>query len=38
VAARCKALIDLERSNIGIMDSNPTRGMDACPRFAVMCR
>jgi hypothetical protein len=24
-------------SNSGIMGSNPTRGMDVCPRFSVLC-
>jgi hypothetical protein len=26
----------LDRSNTGIVDSNPARGMDVCPRFPVL--
>jgi len=37
MAARSKALTVFNRSNIGIVVSNPARGMDVCPRFSVFC-
>jgi len=37
IAARSKASTVFGRSNIGIVDSNPARGMDMCPRFSVLC-
>jgi hypothetical protein len=33
---RSEARTAFGRSNTGIMVSNPTRGMDVCPRFSVM--
>jgi hypothetical protein len=37
VAARSNALNVFVRSNTGIVGSNPTRGMDVCPRFFCVC-
>jgi hypothetical protein len=37
VAALFKARTVSDRSNIGIMGSNPARGMDVCPCFSVLC-
>jgi hypothetical protein len=37
VVARSKARTVFGLSNIGIAGSNPTRGMDVCPRFSVLC-
>jgi hypothetical protein len=37
MAALSKARTVFDRSNIGIADSNPARGMDVCPRFSVLC-
>jgi hypothetical protein len=37
VAARSKARNVFARSNTGIVGSNPTRGMDVCPRFFCVC-
>jgi hypothetical protein len=37
VAERSEARNVFDRSNIGITVSNPTRGMDVCPRFSVLC-
>jgi len=36
MAAWSKASTVFDRSNIGIADLNPTRGMDVCPRFSVL--
>jgi len=36
VAARSKAHIVFDHSNIGIAISNPTRGTDVCPHFSVL--
>jgi hypothetical protein len=36
MAARSKARTVFDRSNTGIAGSNPTRGMDVCPRFSVL--
>jgi hypothetical protein len=36
VAAQSKARTVFDRSNTGIMGSNPARGMDVCPRFCVL--
>jgi hypothetical protein len=32
-----KARTVFGRSNTGIVGLNPTRGMDVCPRFSVLC-
>jgi hypothetical protein len=41
MAARSKARIVFDRSNTGIVDSNPARGMDVCliprPRSPTKC-
>jgi hypothetical protein len=37
VAARSQMLTIFVRSNIGIVGSNPTLGMDVYPRFTVLC-
>jgi hypothetical protein len=37
VAERSEARTVFDRSNSGIMGSNPPRGMDLCPRFSVLC-
>jgi hypothetical protein len=37
VAAPSEALSVFDRSNTGIVRSNPTRGIDVCPRFSVLC-
>jgi hypothetical protein len=37
VAAQSKASTVFGRSNIGIAGSNPTRGMDMCLGFSVLC-
>jgi hypothetical protein len=37
VVVRSKARMVLNPSNTGILGSNPTRGMDVCPRFSVLC-
>jgi hypothetical protein len=37
MAERSKASTVYDRSNIGIADSNPTSGMDVCPRVSVLC-
>jgi hypothetical protein len=37
MAARSKARTVFNHSNTGILDSNPARGMDLCPRFSVLC-
>jgi hypothetical protein len=37
MAARSKARTAFNRSNTGIMGSNPARSMDVCPRFSVLC-
>jgi hypothetical protein len=37
MAERSKAPTVFGRSNTGIMGSNPTRGMDVCPRFSMLC-
>jgi hypothetical protein len=37
MAAQSKARTAFDRSNTGIAGSNPGRGMDVCPRFAVFC-
>jgi hypothetical protein len=37
MADRSEACTVFGRSNTGIVGSNPTRGMDVCPRFSV-CR
>jgi hypothetical protein len=34
---RSKARTVFNRSNTGIVDSNPARGMDVCPRSSVLC-
>jgi hypothetical protein len=38
MAERSEARTVFGRSNTGILDSNPTRVMDVCPRFSVLCR
>jgi hypothetical protein len=38
MAARSKAHTVFNRSNTGIVVSNPARGMEVCPRFSVLCR
>jgi len=37
VAALSKARTVCDRSNTGIVGSNPAQGMDVCPRFSVLC-
>jgi hypothetical protein len=37
MAERSEARTVFGRSNTGIVGSNPTRGMDVCPRFSVLC-
>jgi hypothetical protein len=37
MAERSKARTVFGHWNPGIVDSNPTRGMDVCPRFSVLC-
>jgi hypothetical protein len=37
MAARSEARTVFCRSNTGIVGSNPTQGMDVCPRFSVLC-
>jgi hypothetical protein len=37
MAARPKARTVFDRSNTGIVGSNPDRGIDVCPRFSVLC-
>jgi hypothetical protein len=37
VAERSEARTVLGRLNTGIVGSNPTRGMDVCPRISVLC-
>jgi hypothetical protein len=37
MAAPSKARTVFGRSNTEIMGSNPTRGMDVCPHFSVLC-
>jgi hypothetical protein len=37
MATRSKAHTVFDRSNTGIADSNPVRGMVVCPRFSVLC-
>jgi hypothetical protein len=37
VAARSEARTVLNRSNTGIVVSNPDRGMVVCPRFSILC-
>jgi hypothetical protein len=37
VAAPSKARTVFDRSNSGIVCSNPAPGMDVCPRFSVLC-
>jgi hypothetical protein len=37
VAARCKAWTVFARSDAGIVDSNPTQGMDVCVRLFCVC-
>jgi hypothetical protein len=37
MAARSKARTVFNRSNTGIVGSNPARGMYMCPRFSVLC-
>jgi hypothetical protein len=37
MAARSQARNVFDRSNTGIVGLNPARGMDACPRFSVLC-
>jgi hypothetical protein len=29
--------VGLERSDTGIVSSNPAQGMDVCPRLSVLC-
>jgi hypothetical protein len=36
MAARSKACTVFGHSNTGILGSNPTQGMDVCPRFSVL--
>jgi hypothetical protein len=36
-AARSKARTVFSRPNTGVMDSNPTRGMDVCVCFFCVC-
>jgi hypothetical protein len=37
MASRSKVPTVFDRSNTGIVVSNPARGMDVCPRFSVLC-
>jgi hypothetical protein len=37
MAERSKASTVFGRSNIGIAGSNPSSGMDVCPRVSVLC-
>jgi hypothetical protein len=37
MAGQSKARTVLNRSNTGILVSNPARGMDVCPHFSVLC-
>jgi hypothetical protein len=37
MAGRSDARNVFGRSKTGIVGSNPTRGMDVCPRFSVLC-
>jgi len=37
MAELSEARIVFGRSKTGIVGSNPTRGMDVCPRFSVLC-
>jgi hypothetical protein len=37
MAAWSKVGTVFNRTNTGIVASNPTRGMDMCPRFSVLC-
>jgi hypothetical protein len=37
VAVRSKEHTVFNRSNTGIVGSNPAQGMDVCPRFPVLC-
>jgi hypothetical protein len=37
VAARSKPRTAFDRSNTGIVGSNPTRDVDLCPCFSVFC-
>jgi len=37
MAARSEARTVFGRSNTRNVASNPTRGMDVCPRFSVLC-
>jgi hypothetical protein len=37
VASRSKPSTVFDRSNTEIAGSNPTRGMDVCPHFSVLC-
>jgi hypothetical protein len=37
MAERSEARTVFGRSNTGIVGSNPTRGMDVCPRFSASC-
>jgi hypothetical protein len=36
MAARCKARTVFNRSNTGIVGSNPARGTEMCPRFSAL--
>jgi hypothetical protein len=37
MAARSKGPTVFDRSNTGVVGSNPTRGTDVCPRFSLLC-
>jgi len=37
VAEQSEARTVFGRSKTGIMDSNPIRGMNVCPRLSVLC-
>jgi hypothetical protein len=37
MTAQSKARTVFDRSNTGIVGSNPARGMDVCPRFSMLC-
>jgi hypothetical protein len=37
MAAWSESRTVFDRLNIGIVGSNPARGMDVCPRFSVLC-
>jgi hypothetical protein len=37
MAAQPKARTIFDRSNTGIVGSNPARGIDVCPRVSVLC-